>query len=175
VTRGISVRVAGLDDLPTVVELRLALLREYGDHELYRGLHPDAPRRAYDLYRAQLESNSESIFLAEHGTHAVGILRCVDTPGSPLLLPDRFCYVSSVYVRPAVRRRGVLRMLLDAADGWCADRGLTEMRLHNSAAASIAARAWGDLGFDVVEEVRRRVIESGRTAHAAAGAPANAY
>jgi len=175
VTRGISVRVATLDDLPTVVELRLALLREYGDHELYRDLHPDAARRAYDLYRAQLASSYESIFLAERGTHAVGILRCVDTPGSPLLLPDRFCYVSSVYVRPAVRRHGVLRMLLDAAESWCVDRGLTEMRLHNSAAARVAARTWGDLGFDVVEEVRRRVIESDRTAHAAAGARANAY
>ncbi|MGH7622960.1 MAG: GNAT family N-acetyltransferase [Gemmatimonadaceae bacterium] len=174
-SRGISVRVAVLDDLPTVVELRLALLREYGDHELYRDLHPDAARRAYDLYRAQLESSFESIFLAERGASAVGILRCVDTPGSPLLLPDRFCYVSSVYVRPAARRHGVLRMLLDAADNWCAERGLTEMRLHNSAAARVAARTWGELGFDVVEEVRRRVIPSGRTEHAAAGAPANAY
>jgi GNAT superfamily N-acetyltransferase len=175
VTRGISVRPAALDDLPTVVEMRLALLREYGDQELYRDLRPDVARRAYDLYRAQIESRFETIFLAERDTHAVGILRCVETPGSPLLFPDRYCYLSSVYVRPAERRRGVLRLLLDAAEGWCTDRGLTEIRLHNSAGADVAARAWSELGFEVVEEVRRRVIGSGRTEHAAAGAPANAY
>lgn len=170
----LSVRAAGLDDLSTVVELRLALLREYGDQELYRDLRPDAARRAYELYRTQLDSRFETIFLAERGSHAVGILRCVDTPGSPLLFPDRFCYVSSVYVRPAERRRGVLRLLLDAAESWCADRALGEMRLHNSA-GSYAARAWSELGFEVVEEVRRRVIGDRPAAHAGAGASAHLY
>ncbi len=166
--REVSIRVAASDDLSTVVELRMALLREYGDHELYRDLRPDAARRAFELYRAQIESPNEAIFLAERRGHAVGILRCVDTPGSPLLFPDRYCYVSSVYVRPPERRRGVLRLLLDAAELWCAERGLTEMRLHNSARSELAVQAWSDLGFEVVEQVRRRVLGAGRERHAAA-------
>jgi GNAT superfamily N-acetyltransferase len=61
-------------------------------------------------------------------------------------------------VRPTERRRGVLRALVAAAERWCAERGLDEMRLHNSASAPAAATVWSAFGFEVVEEVRRRVL-----------------
>ena len=133
------VRPARLDDLSDIVELRMALLREYANAPLYAGLKPDAEDRARDLYLTQLLSSQETMFLAERGARVVGILRCVETPGSPLMFPERYCYVSSVYVRPAERRRGVLRALLAAAERWCADHGLDEMRLHNSASTPTIA------------------------------------
>jgi GNAT superfamily N-acetyltransferase len=168
VTRALSVRQAQPGDLNVVVELRLALLREYRDHALYRHLRADATARAFELYATQLGSPHEAVFLAQRDRRVVGILRCVDTPGSPLMLPERYCYVSSAYVRPEERSRGVLRALLEAAEKWCALRGLGEMRLHNAAAAEIAAAAWDALGFDVVELVRRRVLE-GREGGAGGG------
>jgi GNAT superfamily N-acetyltransferase len=158
----ISVRRAKVDDLATVVELRLALLREYGDHPLYGNLRPDAQERAFELYRTQLASPHETIFVAEIANEIVGLMRCVDMPSSPLLFPERYCYVSSVYVRPAVRRKGVLRALLATADQWCDEQGIDEMRLHNSASATIAERAWSALGFDLVEQVRRRPLHASR-------------
>jgi ribosomal protein S18 acetylase RimI-like enzyme len=151
------VRRATIVDLPTVVELRLALLRESADHPVYGQLRADARERAYDVFGAQLRSSHEVIFLAERGGEIVGILRCVDTPNSPLLDPSRYCYVSSVYVRPSARRRGVLRALLRHADEWCADRGLGEMRLHNVPAGAASA-AWSAAGFEVMEEVRRKEL-----------------
>jgi GNAT superfamily N-acetyltransferase len=150
------VRPAGLDDLASIVELRLALLREYSDHPLYGRLRSDARARAYELYRGQLAAHNEQIFVAELGGDVVGILRCVDTLSSPLLYPERYCYVSSVYVRPQARRKGVLRALLAAAEDWCDDRGIDEMRLHNATSSEVAERTWSALGFEVVEHVRRR-------------------
>ena len=154
----LAVRPARLDDLEQIVALRVALLREYHDHPLYTDLRVDAPDRARELYAAQLVAPDETIFLAERARHVIGILRCVDAVGSPLLLPERYCYISSVYVLPAERRRGVLRALLAAAERWCAHRGLGEMRLHNAATARAAATVWSAFGFEVVEEVRRRVL-----------------
>jgi len=162
VTQELSVRRARVDDLDTVVELRLALLREYGDHPLYGNLRPDARDRAYELYRTQLTSPHETIFVAELEQRIVGLMRCVDMPSSPLLFPERYCYVSSVYVRPTVRRKGVLRALLAAADQWCEQEGIDEMRLHNSASALAAEKAWSALGFDLVEQVRRRTLHASR-------------
>lgn len=159
-SRSLAVREARVDDLETIVELRLALLREYHDHPVYAGLRADAPDRARALFYTQLTSPYETMFLAERSGRIVGILRCVDTPASPLLMPERYCYVSSVYVRPAERRAGVLRALLAAAERWCDERGLTEMRLHNSSTSTAASRAWGALGFEVVEHVRRRVVDA---------------
>ena len=148
------VRRATPADLDTVIALRLALLREYHDHPVYGRLRPDAESRARPTFAAQLASSAEVIFLAlEHGA-AVGLLRCVDVPGAPMLLPDRYCYVSSVYVQPEFRRRGALRALLAAAETWCRERGLTEMRLHNVDTSSSAVGAWDALGFEVVEQVR---------------------
>ena len=98
----------------------LALLREYRDDPLYTR----AARRRAAIARASSISRSsrrpnETMLLAERDGRVVGILRCVDAPGSPLLLPERYCYVSSVYVVPAERRRGVLRALVAAAERWC--------------------------------------------------------
>ena len=149
----IAVRRATLTDLPIIVELRLALLRENGDHPIYGRLREDARERAYEVFGAQLRSPHEIMFLAEAGGGVAGVLRCVETLNSPLLDPDRYCYVSSVYVRPALRRRGVLKALLQRAEAWCVERGLTEMRLHNVPDGA-ASSAWAAAGFSVVEQVR---------------------
>jgi len=154
----LTVRAARLGDLDAIVELRLALLREYSEAPLYASLRPDAEDRARDLYFSQLVSPDETMLIAERDGSIVGMLRCADTIGSPLLRPERYCYVSSVYVRPAERRRGVLRALVAAAERWCADRGLDEMRLHNSTSPATAATVWSAFGFEVVEQVRRRVL-----------------
>ena len=159
-TRDIAVRAAGLDDLNDIVELRLALLREYAHAPLYAQLRPDAEARARELFFSQLVAPNEAILLAERRGHVVGILRCVDTAGSPLVYPDHYCYVSSVYVLPDERRRGVLRALVAAAEQWCAERGISEIRLHNSTATPAAAEVWDAFGFEVVEQVRRRVLRS---------------
>lgn len=156
-TRPVTVRRAALGDLSTIVDLRLALLRENGDHPVYGQLRSDARERAFDVFGAQLRSPNEVIFLAEVAGAIVGILRCVETLNSPLLHPDRYCYVSSVYVRPAARRRGVLKALLRQAGEWCDERGLTEIRLHNVPGGSAGA-AWSASGFAVMEEVRRKEL-----------------
>ena len=157
-TTSLAVRRARLDDLNAIVEMRLALLREYGDHPLYGNLRADARERAVDLFRAQLLTPNETMLLAERGGVVVGLMRCVESPASPLLFPERFCYVSSVYVRPAERRRGILRALLSAAESWCDEHGITEMRLHSATTSPEAASAWDALGFEVVEHVRRRAL-----------------
>ena len=155
-TAAVTIRAATLDDLETVVELRLALLREHARNPLYAWLRPDAPERARTLFAQQLAASTETTFLAMRGTDAAGILRCVESGGSPLLDPARYCYVSSVYVVPEARRRGVLRALMARAEGWCRERGFTEMRLHSTPENVTAGAAWEAFGFGVVEQLRLR-------------------
>ena len=137
-----------------MIELRLALLREHPDHPIYGRLRADVDARARELFATQLRTPTEVIFLADLGAETAGILRCVEAIGSPLLEPSRYAYVSSVYVRPALRRRGVLRSLVAAAQEWSLVRKLDQMRLHNVSGSESAERAWSALGFDVVEQVR---------------------
>jgi ribosomal protein S18 acetylase RimI-like enzyme len=153
----ISVRTATLADLETVLTLRLALLREARGHPVYGRLRRDAASRARRLFRNQLESTNEVTLLAEDSGTVVGILRCVESHNSPLLDPPRYGYVSSVYVEPAARRRGILRALLTRASVWCSGLGLDEMRLHSVAGAESNA-AWDALGFPIVEHLRLTTV-----------------
>ena len=157
----VRVREATAGDLDAVVELRLALLHEHPDHPIYGRLRADVSERARGLFATQLRSSMEVIFLAELAGAVVGVLRCVESVGSPLLEPARYAYISSAYVRPEARRRGALRALLRAADHWAAARGLDQMRLHNVAGSAAAEGAWSALGFAVVEQVRVRELTSG--------------
>lgn len=150
----VTIRRATPADLDAVVRLRLALLREYPDHPIYGRMHPDADSLARPVFAAQLTSGNEVMFLAERAGEAIGILRAVEAAAAPFLVPERYCYVSSVFVEPSARRQGVLRRLLESAIAWCGERGLGEMRLHSVGSREAASAAWGALGFDVVEQVR---------------------
>ena len=124
--RGVAIRRASERDLDVVTALRLALLREHRANPVYGRLRPDAGARARRLYLAQLRSPNEVTLLAERAGEVVGILRCIQSIGHPLLLPPVYGYISSVYVRPEARRTGVLRALVDAAVAWCRERELPE-------------------------------------------------
>jgi ribosomal protein S18 acetylase RimI-like enzyme len=156
----VAVRKATHADLKVIVALRIALLREHSHNRIYSRLRADAEARAAKLFAAQLTSPNEVIFLAEVGGETVGILRCIHTTGSPLLEPAQYGYISSVYVMPKARERGVLHTLMATADGWCRDRGLDEMRLHNAADNPLANAAWESLGFEVVEHLRVRSLKT---------------
>lgn len=155
-TGAISVRPATRDDLATVVALRLALLDEHRDNPVYSRQRPDAAARARRLFAAQLDSAHETTYLAHRGDAVVGILRCVSSQGSPLLEPQGYCYVSSVYVVPEARRTGVLRALLARAVEWARERGFPEIRLHSVAGHEGSNAAWDAAGFEIVEHLRVR-------------------
>ena len=159
----LGIRRATLDDLDAVVALRVALLREYPEHPIYGRLRSNVEQLARPIFAAQLDSGNEATFLAEHANGAIGILRVVEAAASPFLIPDRYCYVSSVYVRPEHRRQGVLRALLDRGVTWCRDRGLGEMRLHSVGTREASAAAWDALGFETVEHVRVRRLPEEHT------------
>jgi ribosomal protein S18 acetylase RimI-like enzyme len=158
VAAGTRVRPATPRDLDAVVALRTALLREHPDHPIYGRLRSGIDRHARELFAAQIRSHTETILLAELAGEVIGIIRCVESIGSPLLEPARYAYVSSAYVRPDVRRRGVLRALMAEVERWSRARGLDQMRLHNVAGSDAAERAWDALGFAVVEQVRLRSL-----------------
>jgi ribosomal protein S18 acetylase RimI-like enzyme len=154
----VTVRAATVKDLDTVVALRVALLREHSANPVYRRIRPDVTTRARRVFAQQLDSPGEVTFLAERGGKAVGILRCVESGGSPLLLPAQYAYVSSVYVLPEARRAGVLTALMGDAEAWAREAGLEEFRLHSVATSDAANSAWDALGFEIVEHLRTRPV-----------------
>ena len=154
----LTVRLATVADVDTLVRLRIALLREHAGSPVYGRLRADVEPRARSLFARQLAGLDEACFLAERDGEAIGCIRIVESAGSVLLLPARYGYLSSAYVVPGERREGVLRLLTAHAVSWCQARGLVEVRLHADAANTGAAHAWDALGFEVVEHLRHKLL-----------------
>lgn len=154
----VMVRAATAADLDVVVALRLALLREEGRSPLFARPRRDVVRLARDRSAQQLASPTEVTLLAWEGSEPVGLLRCTVSRGTRLVLPSRYGFLTSAYVVPTHRRRGVLRALLHEAEAWCRGRGLREVRLHCTVENVEGQAAWERLGYPASEIVRRRVL-----------------
>lgn len=152
----VRVRRARIDDLDAIVLLRLALLRE--DDANPRFAHPQAARRVLRLTRSQLATPGQVFLVATRGAGVVGILRCRAVRRTPLVAVQRQAVVTTAYVVPHERRRGVLRALVRAADRWCRHEGLRAMRLQCALGNEAARKAWHALGFHEAEVLSLRAV-----------------
>lgn len=159
----IVVRPATPDDVIAVTELRTALRSETGPPRAPANPQEGIEARAHALTEAQLAAahrhpRRQVLLVAEHESRVVGLLRCVAARSSSFALPGRYALVTTVFVRPSHRRRGVLRSLLRAADAWARAIRLREMRLHCAVRNQVGHAAWAALGFTPVEILHRRVV-----------------
>jgi GNAT superfamily N-acetyltransferase len=112
---GLAVRPARRDDLPVVVELRLAFDRELGGD-----LPPDrvGPHRSQvaDYLATHVDSDAYRLFVAEENGHIVGMggLVVVDRPPHPRSRRSGEGFIVNVYTLPRWRGRGVGRTIMDA-------------------------------------------------------------
>jgi GNAT superfamily N-acetyltransferase len=154
----LTVRLATMDDLDVVVQLRMALLREEAKRAILPRLRRDASLRARTIFAAELEGGHGATYLAFEGARAVGVLRCTISRNTQLVRPLRYAYLSWAWVQPGFRRRGVLRALVAAVEEWCRTRRLTEIRLRVTVDNGVGNASWAALGFAPEELVRRRAI-----------------
>jgi GNAT superfamily N-acetyltransferase len=156
--QGLVVRAASDADIDIIVRLRLQLLAEEARSPLFASPRPDAEEQALALTRTQLASRTDVILLAVHHDIPVGMLRCAVSHAARLVRPARYGFVTSAFVEPTFRHRGVLRALVQEAEAWCRLRGLRELRLHCTVENTGGNAAWEALGYGAVEVVRRRIV-----------------
>ncbi|MGQ0640402.1 MAG: GNAT family N-acetyltransferase [Gemmatimonadaceae bacterium] len=157
-TARIVVRRARTGDLDAVVALRRALIDASRKNPAYRRLRRDYATAARPMFAAQLADARCLTLLAVSDDQAIGLLRCSISAANALHMPPRHAYVVSVYVVPKQRRKGVLTALLRAADTWCREHDVDEMRLHVGVQNRAGNAAWEALGFEPAEILRVRRI-----------------
>jgi len=86
---------------------------------------------------------SAAMFIACAGDHGLGMAAGVVGDDR-----DDIAWLVSMWVDPAVRRRGVGRRLVEAVLGWAAlRRGVTQVRLHVTGGNDVAEALYARLGF----------------------------
>jgi GNAT superfamily N-acetyltransferase len=157
----VVVRPATPDDLTEIATMRLALLQEEAENPFFANPHPDSARRTLRLTETELAVPDQVFFLATRGRRAVGMLRCRAVQRTPLVAEARQAVVTTAYVVPTERRKGVLRALLAACDRWCRTNHLPAMRLQCSLTNDVGQRTWESLGFQPAEVVYLRDVPQG--------------
>jgi GNAT superfamily N-acetyltransferase len=150
------VRRARPDDLEAIVRLRLALVTAEGRRA--RGRPGEAWAAAHELTRRQLTVRSAPFFVATDCGRVVGLVRVAATRGSPITRDPDYGTLTTAYVAPGYRRRGIMRHLVSRVLAWCSTHGLAEVRLRCDTRNALGNAAWDALGFGAVAIVRSRRV-----------------
>ena len=129
-------------DVPSLVELRVAnaLTHLALDPHIYRVPQRDAVVRHFTAILTD-ESRRDAVLVAEHDGRVIGmveVLRSSEPPEHQILRPEPSAQVHTV-VLADVRGLGVGAALLDAAEQWALDQGISYLSagIHHRNAGAV--------------------------------------
>ncbi|MFI6238080.1 GNAT family N-acetyltransferase [Micromonospora sp. NPDC050784] len=142
-----AVRPASLADVPALVALRLANAKAHLalDPDVYRLPQREAVIEHFTAVLSEATGRN-AVLVAEQGGQVVGmveVLRLPEPPAHQILRPEPSAQIHTVVLDEA-RGRGVGSALLDAADRWAAEHGLSYLSAgihhHNAGAVRFYRR-----------------------------------
>jgi GNAT superfamily N-acetyltransferase len=139
----IIVRPARPDEMEHAARLRAAMAHEMD--RTWDSDHPGWRRRYAEYFRAKQERGGCQMFYAQRSGEIVGMaaFSLLDEYRVAVFGRPRG-FVNSVYVVPALRKRGIATALMGAGIGWLRKRGCEIVRLH---ASEEARTLYASLGF----------------------------
>lgn len=147
--RGVLVRPATSDDVAALGRMGAALLRAHHEFDRRRFLAPGIdPEAGYSAFLgAQLADIESLVAVAELDGEVVGYVYASVEPHSWKELRERAGFVHDVFVQAHARGGGVATALLQAAQDWCAARGLPRVLLWTATQNEAARQLFSRLGF----------------------------
>ena len=145
----------------------LALYHEF--HEFHvRGVpdrlrvpHPYGDTAAHETLVKVLHGEDAALFVAEERGRLIGLAEAYlrrDTP-HPAAIEYVYGYLQSLIVTAAIRRRGLGRRLVAAAEEWSRERGASEMRLSCWEFAEGPLPFYEALGYRTMKRTLVRSLE----------------
>ena len=122
-----------LDDLQTIVNLRLIFANEFSGQQTVEAIQEFKKYNQEYLHRA-IQNNSFIAYLARHGSEIAGVGGMVirEQPGNFKNPTGKVGYIFNMYTFPQFRRKGIcselLKLLLEQADRM----GIVAFELHAS-------------------------------------------
>lgn len=137
------VRPARPDEMEHAASLRAAMAHEMG--RTWDTDHPGWRQRYARYFRGKQERGGSQMFYAQRSGEIVGMaaFSLLDEYRVAVFGRPRG-FVNSVYVVPALRKRGIATALMRAGIGWLRQRGCEIVRLHTS---DEARTLYASLGF----------------------------
>jgi ribosomal protein S18 acetylase RimI-like enzyme len=119
---------------------------------------PEGSPRAIAYLLAVIDADDAALYVAECDGTVIGVVQvgARSTPDIPLLVPRRYAVVETLAVLAAHRRVGVGRALMERAQRWTAEHGMTEIELNVWEFNRDAIAFYQALGYGTVRRTMHR-------------------
>lgn len=143
-------REALAEDLPAICELGEVVNRLHHDAWPQVFVGPGDPQRHRAHWQSSVGTERATTFVCERQSRVVGFVtvHLAQDPSS-LLQPLPYARIGSISVAPDHWGQGVGRGLMQAAEAWARQRGVTDLRLHVWDFNQRALRLYAELGYEV--------------------------
>lgn len=148
------IREIAPEELAKTADLRRAMTLET-DGTDYDRSNAGWRERYMDFFGEYLRTGRGQFFVAEAGGELIAsaaIYKLANHRSSIVLAQS--AYVSTVYVKPPWRRRGIARALMERAVAWARDNGCEVVRLRTSRGGRVLYEA---IGFQQSDELELRL------------------
>lgn len=106
---------------------------------------PSDPERARTFLRERFDKGDSTVLLAYDGETPAGFVQLYPTFSS--VSTARVWILNDLFVAPTSRRRGVARMLLEAAAEWARERSALGLQLETAVDNAAAKALYESLGW----------------------------
>ena len=157
---GVPIRNARRGDIPSLLLLWQAMMKENAQLDARFALHPRAREHMASEFASWLQDPQRSVIVAEEGGRLViGYATAIVTTGNGWQIPETLARITDRFVIPPRRRAGVGRRLAGRLLDLLYERGVDTVRLPVAAANDGARAFWRSLGWEDLEEVFEMEVE----------------
>lgn len=157
---GIPIRSARRGDIPSLLLLWQAMMKEHAALDARLAPHPRAREHMANEFSLWLADPHRVLVVAEENARlVVGFAAGVAVPGSGWQIPLRLGKLTDCFVVGARRRQGVGRRLAGRVLDLLYEDGVDTVRLAVSTRGEAAHAFWTSMGWEDLEEVLERPVD----------------
>ena len=158
---GLPIRLARRGDIPSLLLLWTAMMREFAELDPRFEPHPKAREHMAATFAKRLQEPDRILVVAEEGGRMiVGFAAGIVLPGNGWQVPERLGRISDVYVAPPRRRLGIARRLAGRVLDLLYEKGVGTVRLAAAVQNDAALAFWRAQGWAELETVLERPVET---------------
>ncbi len=151
---GVPIRSARRGDIPSLMMLWEALMRENREADPRLALHPRAKEYMAAQFASWLQDRERFLVVAEEGGRmVVGYAAAAIKDASEWHVPTRIAEITDCFVAPPRRRRGIARRLIGRLLDTLNEKDIDAVQLQTSAKNPEAESFWESMGWEVMEVV----------------------
>ncbi len=154
---GIPIRNARRGDIPSLVLLWDAMMKEIAAQDPRFEMHPRArEHRATEFQRWLHDENRIVVVAEEAGRLVVGFAMAVRRQGNGWQVPDRYGTIGDLFVVKPRRRMGIARRLTGRLLDLLYEGGISTVRLSVAVRNEGAQAFWTSMGWEPLDVVVQR-------------------